>query len=359
MRKIIHIDMDAFYASVEQRDFPEYRGKCLAVGGLSERGVLTTASYEARKYGVRSAMPTWKAKQLCPQLIVVIPRFEAYREVSHQIREIFLEYTDIIEPLSLDEAYLDVSNNHKNNPIATELAKEIKSEILRRTGLTASAGVSFNKFLAKIASDMNKPDGLFVITPKKADEIINQLPIERFYGIGKVTAEKMKQFGILFGADLKQKPLEWLVHHFGKNGSYFYQVAHGEDNRPVEAERVRKSVSVENTFPVNLDNLERMQQEVAWMAEEVWGWVDRTGIYGRTINIKMKFSDFSIITKSRTSQSAVADFQYFRSVAAELLTQCFDPEKPVRLLGVGLSNLTDLKATETVQIEINFDKPQK
>jgi DNA polymerase-4 len=354
-RKIIHIDMDAFYASVEQRDFPEYRGKPIAVGGLSDRGVLATASYEARKFGVKSAMPTWMARQKCPQLIIVHPRFEAYKQVSEEIREIFKEYTDLIEPLSLDEAYLDVTENHKNIPIATEVAQEIKTKILEKTGLTASAGVSFNKFLAKIASDMYKPSGLYVITPKKAPLIIDRLPIERFHGVGKVTADKMKKFGINTGADLKLQTLEWLTRHFGKTGKYYYKVAHGEDNRPVDASQIRKSISVENTFESDLSALEEMETEVVKLIEKLWKWVDKRKITGRTITLKMKFNDFSIITRSKSGASFVNSFQVLNDVSLELLHQSFDENKPVRLLGLGLSNLNNTASAVKSQLEIDFE----
>ena len=354
-RKIIHIDMDAFYASVEQRDFPELRGKPVGVGGLSDRGVLTTASYEARKFGVRSAMPTWMAKQKCPDLIVVRPRFGVYKEVSDQIREIFREYTHLIEPLSLDEAYLDVTENFKNMQFATDIAREIKLKIFEKTGLTASAGVSFNKFLAKIASDFNKPDGLCVITPKKAPQIIDTLPIERFHGVGKVTAEKMRQLGVYNGADLKQKPLEWLMGHFGKPGKYYFEVANGEDNRPVDASSIRKSVSVEDTFDKDTADFEEQESQLLILAEKVWEWVEKKQIFGRTVTLKVKFHDFSIMNRSKSSASYIKEYDSFKSLALELFKQSFDASRPVRLLGLGLSNLNNTTPPNFGQMQLEFE----
>ncbi len=347
--------MDAFYASVEQRDFPELKGKPLGVGGLSGRGVLTTASYEARKFGVRSAMPTWMAKQKCPELIVVRPRFGVYKEVSGQIREIFREYTTLIEPLSLDEAYLDVTENFKNMPYATDIAREIKLKIFEKTGLTASAGVSFNKFLAKVASDFNKPDGLFVITPKKAPGIINALPIERFHGIGKVTAEKMRQSGVYNGADLKQRSLEWLTTHFGKAGKYYFQVAHGEDNRPVDASSVRKSVSAEDTFAKDTADLEEQEAQLLILADKVWEWAEKKQIFGRTVTLKVKFHDFSMMNRSKSSAGYIKDYDSFKGLALELLKQSFDASRPVRLLGLGLSNLNNISKPYSGQMELEFE----
>lgn len=353
-RKIIHIDMDAFYASVEQRDFPELRGKPLGVGGLSGRGVLTTASYEARKFGVRSAMPTWMAKQKCPDLIVVRPRFGVYKEVSGQVRAIFREYTLLIEPLSLDEAYLDVTENFKHMKFATDIAREIKLKIFERTGLTASAGVSFNKFLAKIASDFNKPDGLCVITPGRAPQIIDSLPIERFHGIGKVTAEKMRQFGVYNGADLKQRSAEWLTTHFGKAGKYYFQVAHGEDNRPVNASSIRKSVSAEDTFAKDTADFEEQETRLLILVDKVWKWIEKEQIFGRTVTLKVKFHDFSMMNKSKSSPAYIRDYPDFKSLALELFKQSFDPSRPVRLLGLGLSNLNNASKPHSGQMELKF-----
>src|SRR5499427_503494 len=273
-RKIIHIDMDAFYASVEQRDNPELRGKPVAVGGSRERGVVAAASYEARKFGVHSAMPSITAKRKCPDLIFVKPRFDAYKAISLQIRDIFAEYTPIIEPLSLDEAYLDVTENLKGIVLATQIAEEIRAKIRAETGLTASAGVSYNKFLAKLASDHRKPDGLFVITPKMGPTLVQTLPVRKFHGIGPATARKMAQLGIETGLDLKGQTLEFLQHHFGKTGSYYYWASRGVDERPVRANRIRKSVGAENTFPVDLLTYEAARDELGGIIDKVWGYCE-------------------------------------------------------------------------------------
>ncbi len=353
LRKIIHIDMDAFFAAVEQRDFPELRGKAIAVGGNEHRGVIATASYEARKYGIGSAMSSVVAKRKCPHLIFVKPRFHVYKEVSKQIRAIFHEYTDLVEPLSLDEAYLDVTENFKNNPIATEIALEIKEKIKERTKLTASAGVSYNKFLAKIASDYNKPDGLFVITPKSANELIENLPIKRFFGIGKVTAERMQMMGIHTGADLKKLSLEKLLREFGKSGKYYYSIVRGLDNRSVDPTRVRKSSGSETTFNEDLETLLDMQHALIPLMKDVWDWSMKTSIYGRTITVKMKFHDFTLSTKSKSASFSIKDKTLFDQICFELLNEMYSPEKPVRLLGVSISNL-DNEEIYGRQLEIIF-----
>ncbi|WP_413532883.1 DNA polymerase IV [Empedobacter brevis] len=353
-RKIIHIDMDAFYASVEQRDFPELRGKCVAVGGNEERGVIATASYEARKYGVGSAMSSVVAKRKCPQLIFVKPRFQVYKEVSNQIREIFLEYTDLVEPLSLDEAFLDVTINHKNIEIATDIANEIKQKIKERTNLTASAGVSFNKFLAKIASDYNKPDGLYVITPKIADDFIDKLPIKKFHGIGKVTAERMQMMGIYTGSDLKKLELEKLLREFGKSGQYYYNIVRGLDFREVNPSRIRKSSGSETTFNKDLETLEEMQIALFPLMEDVWNWSQKTSIYGRTITVKIKFNDFSVSTKSKSASFPIKNRELFDQICYDLLSEGYSLEKPVRLLGVSISNLSDNQKKIGTQLEIPF-----
>ena len=354
LRKIIHIDMDAFYASVEQRDFPELRGKCIAVGGSSERGVVATASYEARKYGVKSAMSSVVAKRKCPKLIFVKPRFEVYKEVSNQIREIFKEYTDLVEPLSLDEAYLDVTQNKFDLNIATEIAFEIKQKIKERTNLTASAGVSYNKFLAKIASDYQKPDGLFVITPKMATSFIEQLPISKFHGIGKVTAERMANMGIHNGADLKALCLDKMLREFGKSGNYYYNIIRGEDFREVNPTRVRKSVGSENTFIEDLTSIQEMHQGLQPQKEEVWEWCTNHLVFGRTVTVKMKFDDFTIVSRSKSSLYPITDEKLYDKLVNELLNECFQPNRSVRLLGVSLSNLTDFKTSAGRQLEIDF-----
>ncbi|TGN29871.1 DNA polymerase IV [Empedobacter tilapiae] len=353
-RKIIHIDMDAFFASVEQRDFPELRGKCIAVGGSEERGVIATASYEARKFGVGSAMSSVIAKRKCPQLIFVKPRFQVYKEVSNQIREIFLEYTNLVEPLSLDEAFLDVTNNHKNIEIATDIANEIKQKIKERTNLTASAGVSFNKFLAKIASDYNKPDGLYVITPKMAENFIDKLPIKKFHGIGKVTAERMQMMGIYTGSDLKKLDLEKLLREFGKSGQYYYNIVRGLDFREVNPSRLRKSSGSETTFNKDLVTLEEMQIALFPLMEDVWNWSLKTNIYGRTITVKIKYNDFSVTTKSKSASFPIKNRDLFDQICYDLLTEGYSSHKPVRLLGISISNLENNHKKIGIQLEIPF-----
>ena len=353
LRKIIHIDMDAFFAAVEQRDFPELRGKCIAVGGNEQRGVITTASYEARKYGVGSAMSSVIAKRKCPQLIFVKPRFDVYKEVSTQIREIFLEYTDLVEPLSLDEAFLDVTINHKNIEIATDIANEIKQKIKERTNLTASAGVSFNKFLAKIASDYNKPNGLYVITPKMAENFIEQLPIKKFHGIGKVTAKRMQMMGIHTGAELKTIELEKLRREFGKSGQYYYNIARGLDFREVNPTRIRKSSGSENTFFEDLETITEMESALNPLMEDVWNWSLKTNIYGRTITVKIKYNDFTVSTKSKSASFVIKDKKMYNEICYDLLNDGYSTLKPVRLLGVSISNL-DNEQIFGKQLEILF-----
>src|SRR5216110_3929474 len=305
LRKIIHIDMDAFYASVEQRDDPELRGKPVAVGGSLERGVVAAASYEARQFGVHSAMPSVIAKRKCPDLIFVKPRFDAYKAISLQIREIFAEYTPIIEPLSLDEAYLDVTENLKGIGSATRIAEEIRARIRAETELTASAGVSYNKFLAKLASDHNKPDGLFVITPGMGPAFVEVLPVRKFHGIGPATARKMEQIGIRTGLDLRAQTLDFLQQHFGKAGAYYYWAARGIDERPVRADRIRKSVGAENTFPADLFTYEAARDALREIVDKVWEYCEGSGIRGRTVTLKVKFANFQIITRSRTGQMPI------------------------------------------------------
>src|SRR6202140_3301621 len=291
-RKIIHIDMDAFYASVEQRDNPELRGKPVAVGGSRERGVVAAASYEARKFGVRSAMPSITAKRQCPDLIFVKPRFDAYKAVSVQIREIFAEHTPLIEPLSLDEAYLDVTENLQGIATATEIAEQIRAKIRAETGLTASAGVSYNKFLAKLASDHRKPDGLFVITPKMGPALVENLPVAKFHGVGPATTAKMNRLGIETGLDLRAQTLPFLQQHFGKSGPYYYWIARGVDDRPVRANRIRKSVGAENTFSADLFTLEAARDALAPIIDKVWLHCESAGTHGRTVTLKIKYADF-------------------------------------------------------------------
>jgi DNA polymerase IV len=339
LRKIIHVDMDAFYASVEQRDDPALRGKPVAVGGSRERGVVAAASYEARRYGVRSAMPSVTARRKCPDLIFVKPRFDFYREVSLQIRAIFAEYTAIIEPLSLDEAYLDVTENLQGIVSATEIAERIRAKIRSETQLTASAGVSYNKFLAKLASDHRKPDGLFVITPAMGPSFVEALPVERFHGVGPATAAKMRQIGIFCGLDLRAKDEAFLLKHFGKAGAHFHCICRGIDHRPVLANRMRKSVGAENTFPRDLTSLDEMKAELAPLVDKVWHYCDSTGVRGRTVTLKVKFADFQIITRSRSRAMPVCDHSTLASISAELLAAQFPMRKRVRLIGVSISSL--------------------
>ncbi len=353
-RKIIHIDMDAFFASVEQRDHPELRGKPVAVGGGGDRGVVAAASYEARKHGVRSAMASRTAKQKCPQLIFVKARFDVYKQVSSQIRAIFAEYTPLIEPLSLDEAYLDVTENLKGMKSATLIANEIRQRIRQTTWLTASAGVSYNKFLAKLASEHRKPDGFFVIKPEEGEAFVAQLPIERFHGIGRVTAQKMHSLGIQSGADLKLKSEEFLRQHFGKAGGYYYRIARAQDERPVEPDRIRKSVGSENTFQQDLDTLAEMQGGLLPLIEDVWRWVERTRVYGRTVTVKIKLNDFQTLTRSRSSFLPIRERRFFENLAFELLEENFPLPLPVRLLGVSLSNLEDSEPYEGKQLTLTF-----
>lgn len=338
-RKIIHVDMDAFYASVEQRDNPDLRGKPVAVGGGSRRGVVAAASYEARRFGVRSAMPSVTALRKCPDLIFVKPRFDTYRAISLQIRAIFAQYTDLIEPLSLDEAYLDVTENKAALPLATQIAEDIRAKIKAETGLTASAGVSYNKFLAKLASDHRKPDGLFVITPKMGPAFVETLPVGRFHGVGPATTTKMQGLGIETGADLKAQTLPFLQHYFGKAGVYYYWIARGIDDRPVRANRVRKSVGAENTFLDDLTEFEAMQAALQPILDKLWRHCEAAGIRGRTVTLKVKFADFQIVTRSRSISDAVGGRGDLEEISLDLLRPLLPPAKGIRLLGVSLSNL--------------------
>jgi DNA polymerase-4 len=338
-RKVIHVDMDAFYASVEQRDDSDLRGKPIAVGGSRERGVVAAASYEARKFGVRSAMPSVTAKRKCPELIFVKPRFDVYRTVSHQLRAILAEYTPLIEPLSLDEAYLDVTENLKGSASATTIAEEIRTRIRAETGLTASAGVSYNKFLAKMASDENKPDGLFVITPRMGPAYVEALPVGKFHGIGPATQAKMKGLGIYTGSDLKAKSLSFLQEQFGKAGPYYYSLARGIDERRVSADRVRKSVGAETTFYADLFTPEEARAALDPLISKVWSYCESTKIRGRTATLKAKYADFQQITRSRTLDEPVASRAILEELVFELLDPLFPVSKGIRLLGVTISSL--------------------
>jgi DNA polymerase-4 len=340
IRKIIHVDMDAFYASVEQRDRPELRGKPVVVGGPpNSRGVVATCSYEARKYGIHSAMPSSQAFRLCPRAIFVKPRFDVYTNISKEIRGIFYEYTDLVEPLSLDEAYLDVTENKKGILLATEVARQILKNIFQKTRLTASAGVSFNKFLAKIASDINKPKGLTVITPKMAPAFIDRLPIRKFFGVGKVTEKKMTELGIKTGADLKKLKKEELINHFGKVGSFYYDIVRSIDNRPVNPHRIRKSMGQEQTLSKDIDDRQQMHQVLEKITRSLEEHLKKYRVKGHTITLKVKYYDFKQITRSITLEAPVDEADVIIKYAKALLDKTEAGEKKVRLLGVSLSNL--------------------
>lgn len=346
LRKIIHVDMDAFYASVEQRDDPQLRGKPVAVGGVRERGVVAAASYEARKWGVRSAMPSVTARRKCPELIFVKPRFDVYSEVSHQIREIFACHTALIEPLSLDEAYLDVTENLKGMASATEIAEHIRAEILAVTGLTASAGISYNKFLAKMASDQNKPNGQFVITPKTGPAFVEALKVGKFHGIGPATEAKMNRLGIYTGLDLKAQTLPFLQHHFGVSGPYYYGLARGIDHRLVKPDRVRKSIGAENTFFEDIHSFDTALDRLNPIIDKVWRYAESHQARARTLTLKVKFSDFHQITRSRTGTTLIDSRADIAAICHDLLTGVFPIMKGIRLLGVTLSSLDGDKENE-------------
>ena len=353
-RKIIHIDMDAFYASVEQMDNPDLLGKPIAVGGSEQRGVVSAASYEARKFGVRSAISGILAKKYCPDLIFVKPRFDRYKEISKKIHKIFRDYTDLVEPLSLDEAYLDVTQNKKGNPSASLLAQEIRLRIFNEVGLTASAGISINKFVAKISSDYNKPNGQKTVNPDEVVSFLEQLPIQKFYGVGKVTTEKMYQLGIFTGLDLKSKSLEFLEKHFGKSGSFYYNVVRGIHNSEVTSDRITKSVAAEYTFDINLSSEIFMVEKLEKIASELERRLKKHQIAGKTVMLKIKYSDFTQQTRSKTMPYFISDKVLILDIVKELLYQ----EKmndSVRLLGISLSNLnTEIKKAIVVQLKFDF-----
>lgn len=355
-RKIIHIDMDAYYASVEQRDFPHLRGKPIAVGGSARRGVVASASYEARAYGVHSAMPSITARRLCPGLIFVPSRFAVYREVSRQIRSIFFDYTDLVEPLSLDEAYLDVTENKKGYKSAMLIAHQIRQRIAAETGLTASAGVSFNKFLAKIASDINKPDGMKVILPEEAEGFLEELPIKAFHGIGRVTAEKMHRMGIFTGKDLKRYSELALIQRFGKVGRHYYRMVRAQDNRPVNPNRIRKSIGAERTFADDLTQLADMEERLSFLARVVFDHMKKSDNYGRTVTLKIKTADFVILTRSKTFQREVRSRVKLLQAAKELLHRHRPEFDRVRLLGISVSNLLREQPWEGIQLELMFEE---
>lgn len=347
LRKIIHIDMDAYYASIEQRDNPELKGKPVIVGGLpDERAVVCSASYEARKLGVRSGMATKIAYKLCPNAIFLPPRFDAYIATAKIIKNIFYEYTDLVEPLSLDEAFLDVTENKKNIPYATEIANEIKKKIFDITSLTASAGVSYNKFLAKIASDFKKPDGLTVITPENALSFIDNLPIGKFYGIGKVTEKKMLTLGIKTGADLRKLSMSQLIEHFGKSGKYFYDMARGIDESPVEPNSIRKSVGKEITLPEDTLNINTLFRIIDELSNELEKWLIENNKKGKTITLKIKYFDFKLVTKSKTMKESIFNSWIISKYAKELLLKTLAGKKKIRLIGIYISNFINTKDLE-------------
>jgi DNA polymerase-4 len=350
MRKIIHIDMDAFYASVEQRDNPELRDKPIAVGYAARRGVVAAASYEARKFGVRSAMPSITAQRRCPALVFVAPRFDVYRAASLQIREIFADYTPLVEPLSLDEAYLDVTDNLRRLPTAVATAAEIRQRILETIGLTASAGISHNKFLAKLASDYRKPNGQFVIPPNKGAEFVGDLAVGKFHGIGPVTAAKMSRLGIRTGADLRSKSLEFLTTHFGKSGPWYYAISRGEDDRPVRPDRERKSSGSETTFAEDLTEASAIEREVIAQADEVWAWCLKANAFGRTVTVKIKYADFQQATRSRSLPTPVASRSVLHEVSIGLIRSVLPAQKGIRLVGVSVSNF---KRSDSAQLDFS------
>jgi DNA polymerase-4 len=337
-RKIIHIDMDAFYASVEQRDIPALRGRPVAVGHAGQRGVVAAASYEARRFGVHSAMPSATAMRLCAELLFVPPRFDVYRAVSRQIHAIFADYTALIEPLSLDEAYLDVTDDLRGLSTASATAKEIRARIFNEIGLTASAGISYNKFLAKLASSHRKPNGQFVITPEMGPDFVASLPVAKFHGVGPVTAAKMQRLGIQSGADLRTQSLGFLQQHFGKSAAWYLAIANGEDDRPVVANRPRKSSGSETTFARDLTTAEEIEAGVVAMADQVWAWCEKANAFGRTVTVKVKFADFQIITRSRSFPSAIARREALRQASIALVRIALPATKGIRLLGVTVSN---------------------
>ncbi|MCZ8171085.1 MAG: DNA polymerase IV [Brevundimonas sp.] len=341
LRKIIHVDMDAFYASVEQRDNPELRGKPIAVGGDGPRGVLTTCSYEARKFGCRSAMPSVTAKRLCPQLIFVRPRFPVYTAVSHQIREVFREFTPLVEPLALDEAFLDVTADERGIGSATRIAELIRARIKAETGLTASAGVSYNKFLAKLASDQNKPDGLCVIRPGEGAAFVARLPIRRFHGIGPKGADKMAALGIETGADLAARDIQFLREHFGSQADYLYQAARGIDLRRVKADRARKSVGAERTFDHDISSGPALREALERIAQITWDRIEKSRAAGRTVTLKLKLKDFTGLTRAHSLPQPVTDRNDFAEIGHALLAELLPLPQPVRLMGLTLSQLTE------------------
>ena len=346
IRKIIHVDMDAFFASVEQRDDPTLRGRPVAVGHGAARGVVAAASYEARAFGVRSALPSITALKRCPELVFVRPRFDVYKSVSRQIQSIFHEFADLVQPLSLDEAYLDVTKNRAGLPTAWITAKAIRARILDETGLTASAGISYNKFLAKIASDHRKPNGQYAVTPEMGAAWVETLPVSRFHGVGPVTAAKMKRLGIETGADLRAKPLAFLERHFGSSAGWYHSIARGEDHRPVNPNRTRKSSGSETTFDRDLTEPTDIEAGVTRMAEDVWAWCVKADAFGRTVTVKIKFSDFRQITRSRSLAAVADNWSILHETAMDLIRSIYPLERGIRLVGVTVSNFEHRRPAE-------------
>lgn len=350
VRKIIHVDMDAFFASVEQRDDPSLRGRPVAVGYAAARGVVAAASYEARTFGVRSALPSVTAMRRCPDLVFVPPRFDVYQDVSRRIHEVFARYTDLIQPLSLDEAYLDVTANRRGIATAWRTAREIRATILEETGLTASAGISYNKFLAKLASDQRKPDGQFAVTPDMGPAWVEALPVSRFHGVGPVTADKMKRLGIETGADLKAKSFEFLQQHFGSSAGWYHAISRGQDDRPVNPDRVRKSSGSETTFDHDLTDPAAIEAGIVRMADDVWKWCEGRAAFGRTVTVKIKYGDFRQITRSRSQPVAVATRDDLRRSALDLVRAVLPPAKGIRLVGVTVSNFVDPPVAQEAEL---------
>jgi DNA polymerase IV len=351
-RKIIHVDMDAFYASVEQRDDATLKGKPVAVGHPAKRGVVAAASYEARAFGVRSAMPSIVAARKCPELVFVPPRFDVYREVSGRVQAIFKDYTPLVEPLSLDEAYLDVTDNLRGIPTAWETAKEIRARIYEETKLTASAGISCNKFLAKIASDTRKPNGQFAIMPDQAEAFVATLPVAKFHGVGPKTTNRMHALGIETGADLRQQTLDFLQRNFGRAGSWYYEIARGQDERPVQADRERKSSGSETTFSEDLIDPVQIEAGVIAMADDVWAWCEKANARGRTVTVKIKWADFQISSRSRSMEMTVQTREKLHQLALDLIRSVFPPLKGIRLVGVTLSNFQARPVSEAAELPL-------
>ena len=356
-RKIIHVDMDAFYASVEQRDDPALRGRPVAVGYAAKRGVVAAASYEARAFGVHSAMPSSTALRKCPELVFVPPRFEVYRAVSRQIRAIFSDYTPLTEPLSLDEAYLDVTKNLRGIPTASATAAEIRARIFTETGLTASAGISYNKFLAKLASDYRKPNGQFVVTPAMGAAFVEALPVGKFHGVGPVTTDKMNRLGIFTGVDLKRQSLTFLKQHFGKSGPWYFAIARGEDDRPVVPDRPRKSSGSETTFSDDLTVPADIEAAVLTQADEVWTWCEKAHAFGRTVTVKIKYADFRQATRSRTLPVIITSQETLREISIGLMRTVFPLAIGVRLVGVTVSHFERAADAVPAQLGLGLEIP--